>query len=510
MTLTLSLDGGPATSLHDLGIGEATLVQDHLGQDTLTLVVPGPADTPPLLPPFGFCLLRVDDTIRFCGWLDDAPRHLSGTAEARAYTLTGPMRWLSRHTPATLWAGLGGLRRVGAGIAEDSAPQPLDTALRTLLDDVLDRFPSTLAYASDDLDIPALQHQIPVQRRNDNDAHTLLRYLLGYAPQIEIRWDYASGLPTLRCLDVLGGSTVGDLSETGYLLEAASLHPRLDLLADTVQIRWLRDDQLVRTDTVGPGGQAAALGADRTYHLTLTSDTRYILPAAGLAETLAAYRQTLHTDASATLRDLHWDHRPGDRWTLSGALSGALADPTTQPVCTTVSRALLTSIQTLTLGVPPDYALVPLGQRESNSDQDSPDETDTATITRTIEDPESDDIPDAYYIVNGQAYSSGSSATVPADTEITISYIVPADYVAPDDETVTLDPDATDTATVTAIWRSRLRLRRADGGDGEDIDINVVDIPEDKGTVKIIEYYVVINGALKQSLFLGSETPYDP
>ncbi|MFZ4778514.1 MAG: hypothetical protein ACOYM3_24350 [Terrimicrobiaceae bacterium] len=457
------------------GISAAQLVCTSEGTDTLTLTVAGPVDSFALVAPFEQLTLMDGSDQRFIGWCDQAPRAATGSAQSHSYQIVGPMRWLDRvywATPET------GGRALLATVTSMYVMAPLDTSIRAILDKVIADTAGAIAYVDADLDIAALQHHVPPEIRWDSQCGALLRRALGYAPTVLFWWDYSGAVPTIRFADADKSTADKMLSETGYSLSQASLNPRYDMLRDRVIIYWLQDNALARTDDVSAtSGDAFDLAVNRSLIQTYELGP-YNLPAAGIGAALLKYHSRLHTDAAGEMLGLDWSHRPGQLWSFGGLLSAG-----SNSFCTQVARALDRQTQSITLGVPPAFGIFKLTAAASASQPQDPKKT--ATVTRTILDPNDAAVTGAQFYIGTQIAPSGSSMTIAPGT-YTINYIVPPDYIPPASEEITLAKDGADTATATATFRNRLRLRAADGSGTEEVDINVDDLADGAGAAKFV------------------------
>jgi hypothetical protein len=485
MSYTIQIGTGLQVPLADLDITAATLTEDDQAGSSLQLTVDRPIDAAAICSPFGKVTLREGTTIRWIGWLDQAPKAASGSAEQQGYTFHGPHRWLTRTILTD--AGTGGIRQLAAS-TPDEPPLPADTVLADILDTTIDQIGTGLiTYSESDLTATLLQIEIPVDRRIDNSSHTLLLAVMRFLPTFAMWWDYSSGTPTLRWTDRDSATLAGTLTETGYHIIQSTVNPRYDLLHDTTTIYWVRDNIVDATDTLASSGDAATLGANRRRVITLEANAKYAIPAAGIAESIGKYYRRLHIDAQAQLAAIDWTHRPSQRWGFGGIYA-----TTAQAFITQIQRDLNTDYQTLTLGVPPHVILSgqTLGQKQidsSSGGNGGNNDPQNATVTRTIQDPTSAAIPGSYYMVNGQSFASGDSGDFPPVTPLRISYFVPPDFVAPETEEISLPGNGNSDEIIGVTWRDRLRLRRADGQEGEEIDIRVPDLPADIGTAKFRE-----------------------
>jgi hypothetical protein len=404
------------------------------------------------------------------------------------------MRWLDR----VFWtdSATGGYRPLTAPGETAETIAPLDTTIRSILDAVVALHGGSVGYVDADLDAAIFQHQTSAEKRHDTKCSDALQRALSYAPTASFWWDYTTSPATIRFEDSAKLSADKTLSETAYELLSGSIDPQYELMADSVKIYWLKDNALVREDTASGSSQAATLGANRPQIITLEVGN-YIVPEEGLAAAVHKFYSRLHVNSTAVMASLDWTHRPGQLWAYGGIFAGSWT-----AFCHQITRDLFTGNQTLNLGVPPAFGIVKLSDSAS-APSSSSSEPGTVSITRTIEDPNSDALEgDSFFIINGVATKSGESIDLPSGSYV-IVYLVPEKYIAPGQETApptyeelvveentpgtAVLTTGTATDTVTATWRSRLQLRRADGQTGEDVDLNVGDIPAEKGTAKLRE-----------------------
>ncbi len=216
------------------------------------------------------------------------------------------------------------------------------------------------SYVDSDLDIPALQHQIPPETRLDSKCGDLLRRALKYAPTVVYWWEGTQ----IRFADADKTTADKTLSDTLYSLSQASLNARYDLLHDKVKVYWLKDKTLVRTDETASTGDAAVLGANRTFVQTFEVGA-YNIPASGIAAALLKHVSRLHIDASAEQLALDWTLRPGQLWAYSGLLAS-----TYKSFCWQISRDLFRGAQTLSLGVPPSLGIYSLSAGNNDTPPD--------------------------------------------------------------------------------------------------------------------------------------------
>ena len=355
------------------GITAAQLTTTQEGTDTLALTAAADIASAPLIAPFEQVLLLDGGTIRFRGWLDQAPRAATGSQHTLAYTITGPMRWLERTIYGT--AETGGKDVLGLPTEEaPTSATPLDTVIRRILARVDEDTDGAITWTDADLDAAIFQHQIPAEVRRDNNCADLLRRALKFAPTVAYYWDYSGAYPRIRFADTARTTADKTLTTSGYAISQASINPRFDLLHDRVRISWQKQNDIVRTDTTASTGDAATLGANRIYSQTFEVG-RYNIPNEGLAAVLLKHVSRLHIDATATLEALDWTHRPGLLWAFSTPFPTPITGA--KSFGYEITRDLFAQRQTLRLGVPPAHAIYKLS--DGNNDNPPPPEDPAVT-----------------------------------------------------------------------------------------------------------------------------------
>jgi hypothetical protein len=365
MTLDIS-------ALGDNGISAATLTLTAQGADTLQFVAATDIDSADLLAPFSKLILMDGAACRFVGWLDRAPRSASGTAQSRAYSLTGPMRWFDR-TPWTneMHGGRAELSQV-----DGSNVLPLDTTIRAILDFVRTKTSNAISYVDADLDDDVFQFVIPPETRIDSKCGDLLRRALKFVPTVVFWWDYTTTqtiaghpvlIPTIRFADADKVYPDKTLSETAYDITQAAPDPQYDLLYNKVRIYWLGDGTVARTDelTATSGDAFDIVAATPAAARTLVQSFEtgmYNVPAEGIAARLLKHASRLHVNCSPTMLGLDWTHKPGQLWSYDGILASAY-----QSFCYQVTRDLFQLTQTLSLGVPPEFSAYKLSDGNNSN-----------------------------------------------------------------------------------------------------------------------------------------------
>ena len=350
MPYKLQIGAGTPQTLESLGVNSATLECDAEARSSLILETAGTLGSAPIIAPFQRVLLYdASDTVRFAGWLDEAPRSASGEAHRVTYRLSGPHRWLAR---ANFVQSRGGLVILGgAAGSEATAPVAFNTALTSVLDTALTSYSGAFAYAGQN----TFTHQIPARLRADVDCLTALMSLVAFAPTAVFWWTFdGSGNPTLNIANGIG-SAHKTLSTATHSISAAELNPRYDLLADVVKVYFVSGNVVSSEQVASSAGDAASLGANRTLLFSYDTTVLNNLPTAGIAGALAAWHQTLHIDASATRHDVDWTDRPGHIYGFGGADLSLFAGY--KSILHTISRDLFAETTTLRLGVIPGKAL---------------------------------------------------------------------------------------------------------------------------------------------------------
>ena len=343
--------GTAAATFASLGIASARLQEDCEGRSQLELETPGSIGAAAIIAPFErVLLLDGAGTVRFAGWLDEAPRSARGDAHRTTYRLTGPHRWLAR---ANFVQMRGGLVILGGAAGDtDVAPVAWNAAVGEILDAALAEYASAFTYTG----ASAFTHEIPSRLRADVDCHTALLSLVSFAPTAVFWWTYdaSTGAPALN-IGTGAGTATKTLSAATHQISAAELNPRYDLLADVEKVYFVSGNTVSSEQTAASAGDASALGADRTVLFTYDTSVLNSLPASGIAAALASWHQTLHIDASATRHDIDWADRPGHIYTFAGDDLGIFSSY--QSILHTIERDLFAGTTGLRLGVIPGKTL---------------------------------------------------------------------------------------------------------------------------------------------------------
>ena len=358
--------GGSTKTLAAWGITGGTLVTTAGGNDTLTLQTGESIDADPLIEPFTRCELTIGGTRVFVGWLDQAPIQAQGGAEGRAYTLTGPQRWLDQahYLQDTLVMDNGEVVHLARGTASTVLNQRLEEIeglwylakptlaeqIEDLFTVVEDAFGNQVAVNTANLPNASL----PEDQRSDTTCWSALQILLRWVPGTTPRWDYSGATPTMR-FTAPGAGTDRTLQATAE--QGAAISPRLDLLCKTVTVRYVQDSgdgrELKATETAGPSGDAADLGATREHVATITLRGDQCgepepMPS-GLAAAFNAFASRLHNEGTFTLPGLHPTHQPGDAWTIAPPYNGP---GTSSTPAQTITRDLFAQTTTIQIGPP--------------------------------------------------------------------------------------------------------------------------------------------------------------
>lgn len=346
--MKLKIGSGTAATFAALDISEAVLTADYQGRSSLELTVGAGLSASALIAPFQRCELQTDDgTIRWVGWLDEAPR--KGSSGRITYILQGPHRWLERANFAQSRAGLVILAGA-AGASATTAPQAWNVSAVEILTQALTIYTGAFNYTG----TGTFTHQTPPRFRADVDCLTALASLLSYAPEAVLWWTFPSGTPTLN-IGTCSGAAAVTLNAATVDLAEADLNPRYDLLYDTVVVYYVRSGTVSGAETAGPGGEAQTLGASRTKLYTYDASVLNNYPSSGLAAVMASYHQRLWIDAKATKCALDWADVPGQVYGFAGTELAAFAGCTT--VLHTITRDLMQEQTVLELGVMPGKQL---------------------------------------------------------------------------------------------------------------------------------------------------------
>jgi hypothetical protein len=166
-------------------------------------------------------------------------------------------------------------------------------------------------------------------------------------------------------LNLGAAATTADktLSTSTHQISEADLNPRYDLLHDTVLVYYVRDATVSASETAGPGGEAASLGAARTKLMTFDTSVLNNYPATGLAAVMAGFYQRLHIDGSATKHEVDWTDRPGHIYGFSGGEFAQFLSRTT--MLHTIERDLMNDSTKLSFGVLPGKLLYKVSDLDS-------------------------------------------------------------------------------------------------------------------------------------------------
>ena len=353
MSYTLAIGSASPVSLDSLNINGAVLDSNSDGEDALTLSIHEDISSAQLIAPFQKCTLRDSGgTIRFIGWLDSAPSRATGRSQTSIYRLDGPMRWLKRIPYSQSRAGLvilGG----SAGSGAVSAPVDYSVA-------VADICASASSYINPPTGVAGLYpFTIPPRFRSDITCYDALQSVFKLTPSASIQWDYTTTLPTLNIIKS-ETSIVRYINAATYQLTSADLRPRYDLLADTIQIMFVRDNQPNGSYIYGvangdAAGDAGALGANRRVWITYDVSVINSLPSTNIAQILSPTYFYLNIEGSVKKPTISWDDKAGDILGFSGTTLTRFASYRT--LCSVVSRDLYQEETTLSLGILPTKLL---------------------------------------------------------------------------------------------------------------------------------------------------------
>lgn len=514
---------GPA-NFDTLGITGCTISQTTWARDSATLTTAEAIDSGDLIPPFARCeIADLSGVVRFVGWLQQAPRRAAPQSEQKTYTLHGPITQLSSRIyrdPDQAAGALLGYR----------TPTETDPPHRTIREELVKLCGIIRALGISLSDPPggALEITPPWQSFHNTTYLNALETVMRFAPA----WALVSNGAALSWIDTLTSPSHA-ISTLAADLSDVALNPHYDLLRREVKIHYIRTETLPgergifsRHDNWGPGGDALAMGATTIEDVLheLNPDEAWFDP--GIAAEYGRWVSKLQISCTLRAEALHWQVQPGHRVSFNGILSPWAAY---DAVVQSVERDLFRESASITTGPRRHLGLDQLFElakkrisetpsTEGTGDQPPPGggggdpvEPEPGTISRTIIGPNSEAVPGAFFSVGAQSAASEGSISLPPGN-YTVAYWVPPDFVPPAVQTVNLGSGGNNTSTVTATYRDRLRIRRADGEPNWEIDMNCVDLVEGDGNpkVKLVEYHVVINGALKKAQFLSTGVPYSP
>lgn len=445
MSLFIRINGGTLQSLAAAGFNSARLVTAHGGGDELTLVAAQAIDESDLIPIYKQVEIFDGGIRRFAGWLDIAPIQASGSTERRTYRITGPSRWLQRHSFAQASRRFVTLGRDGT-LRKSLLPQVTE-----ILDSAKTAYPERFDFDTAGITEADAALPIPWELRYDEKCAVLFDVCMRWTVGITFWWDYAPMLPTLRFVAFDDAPTAA-LSEAGKISIAPDR--RFDLLAQTVTISWLLNiqsvDVPVLVDSYGPGGDAAELEAENPLTLSVPLQPGEPPPDPGWAEHYFRYVSRLHADVDFVEPSLRWDLTPGLVYTYGGALEN-MGSAKSQVML--IERDLFSETATVQAGVPRHLGLADLyslirrrfqarqaggggGSRGPSDDPEAPPEWEPCVVEVTIEDYQGAEIPGAYAIIKGVAIPTGSShsfeMTDSAENGVEVFIWVPPNFQASD------------------------------------------------------------------------------
>lgn len=363
MAYTLEIGSASPATLGALGISEATLSENVLGEAALELKAPSGLNEAAIIAPFQKCILRdTSNTIRFIGWLDTAPRRAEGRSASVTYTLSGPQRWLQRQYYSQGRAGfviLGGT----AGSGTTTAAQAFSAAYYSAVSGLGAITTQTEAEVA-----AIFPHTIPNRFRSDVTVYDAVSSLLAFAPTAVLRWSYPSTTPKLELARV--DTTIDAyLDGSVHKIISAGLNPRYDMLADSIVVYFVRGDSVVGSSTYGPqygkglGGDAGAFGANRLVVQTYDCSVINNLPSSGIAQVLAPWHQRLHIDGEVKKQGIDWSDRAGQLLGFTGSTFANFLSWST--LCSEITRDLFSETTTLKLGVLPQKNVYKIGDYDT-------------------------------------------------------------------------------------------------------------------------------------------------
>jgi hypothetical protein len=366
MSYSLFIDFNGPYTLESLNVSSAKVSESIDGTTFLTLEVPAQFNSAPLAPPFANVLLLENGTdLRFIGWLDEAPREVSGDSCRMRYVFSGGHRWLTRKFMTQNRAGLvilGGA--AGAGTTEPA--KEFSAVYQEIINNVGGNIDAMTESAVNAL----YSHTIPNRFRSDVTCFDALSNLLSFAPTASLRWSYEISIPKLNIVKSEGAATFTFNASTQSLV-SAQLTPRYDLLADSMIVYFVRDDAIVGNSTIGPaygqgsGGDAGALGANRTLLQTYDVSVINNLPSSNIAEILAAWHQKLHVDGSIEEAAINWSLPLGSVVGFGGTLFSQFASNTTTIV--SIERDLFAERTVYEFGVLPQRQIYKIGDYDTGT-----------------------------------------------------------------------------------------------------------------------------------------------
>lgn len=487
-----------AYEFSELDVASATLASQASGLDTLTLQLAKPINATSVFDPYEAAVLTEDGTARFTGWLDVKSLAATGSSQAHTLTFQSAFRFLDLRnyyqprfvqTSSTTWEEFQ-TNEVMLGksveIAGPDGPEILQLTAQQQLIKIVEQFESEFPSSQITGTLPALK--LPWLPRTNATLGTCLLAILAWLPKYCLRSDGYD----LVIVDT-SAEDAHDVTELNCQVEDIKITPRYDLLKAETKLTYTKPgaetvpeallSYYVRVDTA-----TSSNASPRKWAYSIPLEDGEPFPDLGIADQLHQWDGYLLLDTSLTLRGLHWEMLIGQKLNLGGLFPNFASTPVIQ----TITRDLFRKTIQIAAGPRKHLSLDQLLELNRKAPKGGggggPDNQETqATIQRTIEDPNSDAVAGgAYFSIGDKVVSSGGQITVDPG-EYTILYHVPPDYVPPDPEDIKVTPGGNSNETVTATFRERIRLRRADGLLTEDIDIRVADLPDNVGTAKFRE-----------------------
>lgn len=450
MAYALQIGSASPVDLATLNITSAVHTENCEGETFLEITIPLALNSASPIAPFEKCILW-DTSVtpnqrRFIGWLDSSPRKATASSEEMVFQLTGGQRWLQRQYASQNFAGfvvIGGTARANTNDVPALAFGNVVEGLVTQVSQVLG--PSAASVNA------AFGHTVPIRYRSDVSVWDALNTVMTLTPDAVLRWTYPSSTQPLLNIYRKDSTTAVDvtLNASVYQLTSATLNPRYDLLADSVNVYYMDGDSIRALVISGPAGDAATLGANRT--LVFTQDVTAInnVPNNLAAEYLASWYQRLHIDGSVSKQSIDWSDYAGMLCGFSGTLFSQFTSYKT--LATTLKRDLFHNTTDIDLGVLPQKVIYKL------RDYDQPNSTsgDGRTTYSGISTPFSASPS------SGASYTNGTSTSSINPSQIDTPFLNTADISTTD---LTSDNITTDTLTVNQSSEFGGNLTGSGGG----------------------------------------------
>jgi hypothetical protein len=364
MAYTLSINGAAAVSLSSLNATNASLTENINGETSLELTCSQSFDSANICPAFGKVILYDDtNTIRFVGWLDKASRDASADSHSASYVFNGALRWLERSYYTQNRAGV----ILVGGTAGSGTTFPAESFAK-IYNSIMQSGGASFNYQPQATVSGIYNLSVPSRLRSDVTASDALQTLLQFTPTACLRWTYPSSTPFLNLLRT--DETIdGYIDSATHQLVSAGLTPRYDLLADSIIVFFMRDDEVVGSSTYGPqfgqgtGGTAGALGAARRIVITYDVSVINNLPSTGLAQVMSVWYQRLHIDGSVEKYVIDWNDYAGQLLGFSGSLFSAFS--AYNSLLKSITRDLLKGTTQMDLGVYPARTIYKVGDYDT-------------------------------------------------------------------------------------------------------------------------------------------------